>query len=252
VNDLTDVPGILVGHRQRIGRGWQTGTTVVLAPAGAVAGVDVRGGGPGTHETDLLRPENLVQQVHGICLTGGSAYGLSAASGVMTFLEERSIGFPVGPEGVDVVPIVPAAVIYDLGRGGAFRNRPDADFGYRAARAARARPSGMGTIGAGPVSGVTIACANVATCAAVDENQTLTLSCPAGRKILSINFASYGTPNGSCGGYTIGTCHAANSASIVGAACIGQNSCTVNATNGVFGDPCVGTLKRLWVQASCS
>jgi hypothetical protein len=112
--------------------------------------------------------------------------------------------------------------------------------------------NGMGTISVLPVSGVTIACANVATCAAVDENQPLTLSCPAGRKILSIAFASYGTPGGMCGAYTLGTCHATNSASIVGAACVGQNSCTVNATNGVFGDPCVGTFKRLWVQASCS
>jgi hypothetical protein len=112
--------------------------------------------------------------------------------------------------------------------------------------------SGMGTIGAGPVSGVVVSCANVATCGAVDENQTLTLSCPAGRTILSIAFASYGTPNGSCGAFTQGTCHAANSSSIVGTACIGKNSCTVSATNGVFGDPCVGTFKRLWVQASCS
>ena len=112
--------------------------------------------------------------------------------------------------------------------------------------------SGMGTIGAGPASGVVVTCANVATCGAVDENGTLTLSCPAGRKILSIAFASYGTPAGMCGGYTLGTCHATNSSTIVGAACIGQNSCSVAATNGVFGDPCVGTFKRLWVQASCS
>jgi L-aminopeptidase/D-esterase-like protein len=146
---LTDVPGVLVGHHQRIGRGWQTGTTVVLAPEGAVAGVDVRGGGPGTHETDLLRPENLVQQVHGICLTGGSAYGLAAAGGVMALLEERHVGFPVGPNAEFVVPIVPAAVIYDLGRGGHFANRPDAEFGVRAARAARGRAVATGTVGAG-------------------------------------------------------------------------------------------------------
>jgi L-aminopeptidase/D-esterase-like protein len=146
---LTDVPGVLVGHHQRVGRGWQTGTTVVVAPDGAVGGVDVRGGGPGTHETDLLRPENLVQQVHAICLTGGSAYGLAAATGVMAYLEERHIGFPVGAEGEHVVPIVPAAVIYDLARGGAFANRPDADFGYRAAKGARARPAATGAAGAG-------------------------------------------------------------------------------------------------------
>jgi hypothetical protein len=112
--------------------------------------------------------------------------------------------------------------------------------------------NGMGTIGAGPVTGVTVACTNVATCAGVDENQTLTLTCPAGRKILSISFASYGTPTGMCGGYAVSSCHAANSASIVGAACIGQNSCSIAATNGVFTDPCVGTFKHLYVEASCS
>src|SRR6187549_1186330 len=93
---LTAVRGVLVGHHQRIARGWLTGTTVVLTPDGATAGVDVRGGAPGTRETDALRPENLVQQVHAICLTGGSAYGLAAADGVMRWCEERGIGYPVG------------------------------------------------------------------------------------------------------------------------------------------------------------
>jgi len=146
---ITDVARLLLGHEQRIGRGWRTGTTVVLAPDGAVGGVDVRGGGPGTHETDLLRPENLVQRVHGVCLTGGSAFGLAAASGVMAVLEARRIGFPVGADGEHVVPIVPAAVIYDLGRGGHVGNRPDAGFGERAAARARARPGPTGTVGAG-------------------------------------------------------------------------------------------------------
>lgn len=146
---ITDVPGVRVGHVTSRQRGWRTGTTVVLTAAGAVGGVDVRGGGPGTHETDLLRPENLVQHVHAICLTGGSAYGLAAAGGVMAELERRRIGFPVGAEPMSgVVPIVPAAVIYDLGRGGVFANRPDASFGARAVRAARTSVA-EGAVGAG-------------------------------------------------------------------------------------------------------
>jgi L-aminopeptidase/D-esterase-like protein len=152
---LTDVPGIRVGHHHRIGRGWRTGTTAVLALTGATAGVDVRGGGPGTRETDLLRPENLISEIHGVCLTGGSAYGLAAAGGVMRWLESRQIGFPVGanqpggPRPAWVVPIVPAAVIFDLGRGGTFANRPDDDFGFRAARAARSTSEANGAVGAG-------------------------------------------------------------------------------------------------------
>ena len=132
---ITDVAGVRVGQVRALRRGWRTGTTVVLTERGAVGGVDVRGGGPGTRETDLLRPENLVHHVHAICLSGGSAYGLAAADGVMAELERRAIGFPVGPEGSGVVPIVPTAVIYDLGHGGVFANRPDASFGARAVRA---------------------------------------------------------------------------------------------------------------------
>lgn len=146
---LTDVPGVRVGHTQRVGRGWRTGTTVVLLPDGTVGSVEVRGGGPGTRETDLLHPTATMQTVHAICLTGGSAYGLAAAHGVMAYLEERSVGFKVGLAASDVVPIVPAAVIFDLGRGGAFGNRPDESFGRRAAAAARARPFANGAIGAG-------------------------------------------------------------------------------------------------------
>lgn len=146
---LTDVPGLLVGHHQRRGNGWLTGTTVVLAPDGAVAGVDVRGGAPGTRETDLLRPENLVQHVHAVCLTGGSAFGLAAADGVMRWLAERGTGYPVGPNPGEVVPIVPAAVIFDLGRGGRFDHRPDEAFGHRAASAARRKVTAQGNVGAG-------------------------------------------------------------------------------------------------------
>jgi L-aminopeptidase/D-esterase-like protein len=148
-NALTDVAGLSVGHFQRLGRGWQTGTTVVIAGEGAVAGVDVRGGGPGTRETDLLEPQNLVQHVHAVVLTGGSAYGLAAADGVMTWLEEHHRGYPVGVQAHQVVPIVPAAVLFDLSRGASFTNRPDASFGYRAARTARAGRVREGTVGAG-------------------------------------------------------------------------------------------------------
>lgn len=116
--------------------GWLTGTTVLVAPRGAVGGVDVRGGSPGTRETDLLVPSAMMQTVHALVLTGGSAFGLSAADGVMAGLEERGIGFPIRtPQAVPpeaVVPIVPAAVIFDLGRGGDHRHRPDAGFGARA------------------------------------------------------------------------------------------------------------------------
>jgi L-aminopeptidase/D-esterase-like protein len=148
-NALTDVAGIRVGQYQRRGRGWLTGTTVVLPPPGTVGGVDVRGGGPGTRETDLLAPANLVQRVDAICLTGGSAYGLAAAGGVVDWLAERDMGLPVGSQPHHVVPIVPAAVLFDLGLGGRFDARPDTAFGYRAAAAASAGTVRQGTVGAG-------------------------------------------------------------------------------------------------------
>jgi L-aminopeptidase/D-esterase-like protein len=146
---LTDVAGVRVGHHQRIGRGWQTGTTVVFVPLGAVAAVDVRGGGPGTRETDALDPRNLVDRVHAICLSGGSAFGLAAADGVMQVLEQRRLGVSVGPDASHVVPVVPAAVIFDLGRGGRFDHRPTAEFGAAAIRRARATGVPRGAVGAG-------------------------------------------------------------------------------------------------------
>ncbi|MCV2465187.1 P1 family peptidase, partial [Streptomyces sp. ICN988] len=154
VDALTDVAGLRVGHATRTGNGWLTGTTVVLAPeGGAVAGVDVRGGGPGTKETDALDPRNLVQRVQAVVLTGGSAYGLDAASGVMAWLEERGQGVRVGPDPAHVVPVVPAACVFDLGRGGDFRARPDAATGCAAAEAAHASAPGAGVaegcVGAG-------------------------------------------------------------------------------------------------------
>lgn len=145
---ITDVAGVRVGHFARTGRGWQTGTTVVLAPDGATPGVDVRGGGPGTRETEAIAPDNLVQEIHAICLTGGSAYGLASADGVMSHLEAQRLGVPMG-DGGNVVPVVPAAVIFDLGRGGEFGNRPDASFGERAARNTRVRQLKWGSVGAG-------------------------------------------------------------------------------------------------------
>lgn len=151
VGSITDVAGVRVGHHQRIGRGWQTGTTVVYAPGGATPGVSVRGGGPGTRETDALGPHNLVQEINAVCLTGGSAFGLAAAHGVVDWLEEHSLGFPVG-SGDDlqgVVPVVPAAVVFDLGRAGRFDHRPDAAFGRRAIASARARQRSWGSVGAG-------------------------------------------------------------------------------------------------------
>ena len=143
------IDGFEIGHHTADGEGWLTGTTVVLAREGAVGGVDVRGGGPGTRETDLLDPLALVEQVNAVVLTGGSAYGLAAADGVMRGLEAAGRGFPVGPQPHQVVPIVPAAVIFDLGRGGDFRNRPTTEFGARALAAASADDPSTGCVGAG-------------------------------------------------------------------------------------------------------
>ncbi|KPF47117.1 peptidase S58 [beta proteobacterium AAP121] len=141
---ITDVAGLSVGHAAAVGR--ETGCTVLLCPEGAVAGVAQRGGAPGTRETDLLRPENTVQQVHALLLTGGSAFGLDAAGGVMRWLEERGHGFPVGD--VARVPIVPAAVLFDLWLGDP-RIRPGADTGYAACEAASAAAPAQGNAGAG-------------------------------------------------------------------------------------------------------
>jgi L-aminopeptidase/D-esterase-like protein len=143
------IAGFEIGHHTADTHDWLTGTTVVLAPQGAVGGVDVRGGGPGTRETDLLDPGTLVEQVHAVVLTGGSAYGLAAADGVMRGLEERGLGFPVGAARGQVVPIVPAAVIFDLGRGGSFMHRPTADFGLQALAAASVNRPASGCVGAG-------------------------------------------------------------------------------------------------------
>jgi len=142
-NAITDVPGIKVGHYTD--REAATGCTVVLCEEGAVAGVDVRGSAPGTRETDLLAPTNLVPEVQAIFLSGGSAFGLDAAAGVMRYLEERGYGFPAG---VARVPIVPAAIIFDLSVGSA-RARPTPQGAYQACLAATAGPVAEGTVGVG-------------------------------------------------------------------------------------------------------
>jgi L-aminopeptidase/D-esterase-like protein len=140
---ITDVPGLRVGHFTDTRR--PTGCSVVLCPQGVTCGVDVRGAAPGTRETDLLRPDNLVEQVHALLLTGGSAFGLDAAGGVMRWLEERGHGLGVGPARV---PIVPAAVLFDLWIGDN-RIRPDAAAGHAACEAASHEPPAQGSVGAG-------------------------------------------------------------------------------------------------------
>ncbi len=146
---ITDVRGLLVGQATHVTGGALTGVTVVLPPAGTVGAVDVRGGGPGTHETDALDPTTLVPTVDAVVLTGGSAFGLASAAGVQAWLEEQGRGWPV--RGGGVVPIVPAAAVFDLGRGGATGpvTRPDAALGRAAALAATADAPARGAVGAG-------------------------------------------------------------------------------------------------------
>lgn len=147
--NLREVPGLQVGHAtDEVGR---TGCTVILATDGAVAGVDVRGSAPGTRETDLLRPTALVERVHAVCLAGGSAFGLAAADGVMRYLSERGVGFDTG---IRPVPVVPAAILFDLGVGDPDAH-PSADDGYAACLAAEAASGPLeGRVGAG--TGATI------------------------------------------------------------------------------------------------
>jgi L-aminopeptidase/D-esterase-like protein len=140
---LTAVPGVKVGHHTLTMR--PTGCTVILTEAGATAGVDVRGSAPATRETDLLNPVDIVQQIHAIVLSGGSAFGLDSATGVMKYLEEKGIGFPYGGAHV---PTVPGASLFDLPVGDP-TIRPTADCGYQAAKAATADPVAEGSVGAG-------------------------------------------------------------------------------------------------------
>ena len=142
-NAITDIPGILVGHAQN--EDALTGCTVILCEKGAVGGVDQRGGAPGTREVDALHPMHLVNKVHGVVLAGGSAFGLEAATGVMRYLEEKGVGFDTH---IVKVPIVPAAILFDLGLGKA-DIRPDAAMGYLACQNASSEPPLEGNVGAG-------------------------------------------------------------------------------------------------------
>jgi L-aminopeptidase/D-esterase-like protein len=142
-NAITDIPGILVGHAQD--ESALTGCTVILCEKGAVGGVDQRGGAPGTREVDALHPMHLVNKVHGVVLAGGSAFGLEAATGVMRYLEERDVGFDTR---IAKVPIVPAAILFDLGIGKS-DIRPDAAMGYLACKNASSEPPAEGNVGAG-------------------------------------------------------------------------------------------------------
>jgi L-aminopeptidase/D-esterase-like protein len=140
---FTDIDDIKVGHAHNLEAG--TGCTVILSERGATAGIDVRGGAPGTRESDLLNPVNMVEKIHAILLTGGSAFGLDAAAGVMRYLEERQIGFDVQ---VTKVPIVCGAALFDLTVGD-YRIRPDREMGYEACRKATRRGCAEGNVGAG-------------------------------------------------------------------------------------------------------
>ncbi len=141
--EFTDIEGIDVGHAQNLNAA--TGCTVILCGDGATAGVDVRGGAPGTRETDLLNPVNMVQKIHAVMLAGGSAFGLDAAAGIMQYLEEKKIGFDVG---VTRVPIVCGAVLFDLTLGD-FKIRPDKEMGYSACVNATKTFCSQGNVGAG-------------------------------------------------------------------------------------------------------
>jgi L-aminopeptidase/D-esterase-like protein len=175
---LTSVPGIKVGHYTLPDR--PTGCTVILAEAGATAAVEVRGAAPATRETDVLDPLNLVQVAHAIVLSGGSAFGLDSASGVMRYLEEKKIGFEFGPSHV---PIVPAAALFDLPVGDG-RIRPTADCGYKAASSASNAPVQEGSVGAG--AGATIGKANGAAHAMKSGIGTASLSLPDGTIVAAL------------------------------------------------------------------
>jgi len=140
---ITTIPGIKIGHAQDLVGG--TGCTVILCEQGAYAGVDVRGGGPASRETELLKPVNMVEQIHAVMLSGGSAYGLDAGAGAMKYLEEKGLGFDVG---VGVVPIVCGASLFDLVVGDP-KCRPDQEMGYQACHNASAEPPEEGNVGAG-------------------------------------------------------------------------------------------------------
>jgi L-aminopeptidase/D-esterase-like protein len=169
---ITDIEGVRVGHCDDLQA--ITGCTVLLCEEGAVGGVDIRGSASGTRELDPLYPEHLVERIHGLLLAGGSAFGLDAAGGVMEYLEERRVGFDVG---VTRVPIVPAAILFDL-RVGDFRVRPDRAMGYRACQAATSEVIEEGSVGAG--TGATVGKLMGIECAMKGGLGTSSLSLPGG------------------------------------------------------------------------
>lgn len=207
MNGIADLPGVRVGHYDRDDDGFLTGTTVILFDEPTRAGVSVGGGGPGTRETDALASTTLVEYIHAITLSGGSAYGLSATDGVMEYLETQGVGHLVGTEPRHVVPIVPAAIIFDLGRGGDFGARPDPSFGRNAAERAIAdqmhwgsvgvgrgarchgRPSGIGTASFRLTDGSTIAA--VVVCNALGDVRSPTGSFYAAEDEVDNEFAPY-------------------------------------------------------------
>jgi putative pantetheine hydrolase len=148
-NSIVDVPGIRVGHATRAGDGWLSGVTVIVAEHGARGGVDVRGGGAATRETAALEPTGVVDQVHAVSFSGGSAYGLESATGVLRGLQARGLGFRVGRQPREVVPVVPGAAIYDLGRGGDFDAWPGPELGLAALEAAFMADRGAGVVQGG-------------------------------------------------------------------------------------------------------
>jgi L-aminopeptidase/D-esterase-like protein len=176
---LTAVDGIRVGHHTLAER--PTGCTVILVDGDAVGGVSQRGGAPGTRETDLLNPLNMVDKVNAVVLSGGSAFGLDAASGAVRWLEEHNIGWPAGPA---KVPIVPAAILFDLGVGGNAKVRPTADCGYKAAEAASAGAVTEGTVGAG--AGATVGKLGGAARSTKSGLGTASISLPNGLVVAAI------------------------------------------------------------------
>ena len=146
---ITDIEGVLVGQAELGSQLPTTGVTAILTPNGATAAFDCRGGAPATHETDLLRCGNLVERVQGFTLSGGSSFGLVTACGVQQYLAERNLGWRVGKSPEEVVPIVPAAAIFDLGRNGSFTKRPTFELGYQSAAAAASGYVREGSVGAG-------------------------------------------------------------------------------------------------------
>lgn len=178
MNGLTDIPGILVGHASDLDA--ITGCTAILCPGGAVAGVDIRGGASGSQEMDVMSPFHIAPQIHAVTLAGGSAFGLEASSGVRRFLERKGVGFPTGAA---IVPIVPCAILYDLGIGKA-NVRPTREMGESAAVAATAGPVLEGNVGAG--TGATVGKALGMACAMKGGLGTFTIDLPGGVKVSAL------------------------------------------------------------------